>query len=164
MLPFWPGWKSGCSRGRRWRSPWDRPLLRGGCSLGNVKKMGHWHMFQQYLIESYQHATGFERTGLQGGLAGWRGSWVDLYSPLQWPLLWDAECLGMWLLNGAVLRSSPSLCLPDGCWAMGLCFLDRVSTVGLCFPDGTGAESLCFLDELIGFGLILAKSHTKFGN
>ena len=36
---------------------------------------------------------GFGRASTSTWLVRQRGSWVDLYSHLQWPLLWDAECL-----------------------------------------------------------------------
>ena len=105
----------------------------------------------------------FKRTSIQGGLAG--GEKVEL----TFTLLFNGNffkmlnAFGMWLLNGTGLINSLSLCLHDGCWAMGFCFLDRVSTSGLCLPDGTGTESLCFLDGLLSFGLILVESHTKLG-
>ena len=44
-------------------SPEGRHLFRGGSSLGKAKRMGHWHMSQQYVVGSYQHASEFGRAG-----------------------------------------------------------------------------------------------------
>ena len=151
MLLLGPEWTLRCRRGR---STGGRPLLGGGSSLGNAKKMGHWHMSQQYMIGGYHHAMGFGRASYQGGLTG--GEEVDLTLTL---LLFDdfffkaLNDFSIWLLNGACLGGPASLCLPDGCRAVGLGFLDRI-----------GADGLCFLDRLHGFRIVLAKSHAKLWN
>ena len=111
MLLLGPGWRSGCSRGRRGRSPWDRPLLRGGCTLGNVKR---WDVgtCPSSIYRKLSACHMIQEDWLPGWLGRWRGSWVDLYSLLQWPLLQDDECLWHVIVEWSWLEKLPESLSP----------------------------------------------------
>ena len=93
MPSLWPGWRSRCGMGRGERSSGDKPLLGGGCSLGGAEKIETLLCVPVVLDRKLAACCRIRVDWLPGWLGRQRESWVDIYSPLQWPLLQDAEFL-----------------------------------------------------------------------
>ena len=160
----WAWVRAPAQYGQRGKKFWGWALVGRGMLLGRCWKDETLVCVPVVLDRKLAAHHRIQEDWLPGWLGRQRERWVDLYSPLPWPLLQDAKCLWHVTVEWNWLEKLPKPLPLDGCWAMGFCFLDRVSKSGLCFPDGMGAESLCFLDGLLSFGLILAESHTKLGN